>query len=148
MASVLQAHLCCHFHDAWSEPRAGLLARSCYLDALMRGAAGFVHACAEGARRLASQAGEPALNARRRDLVLDLAPALSAWQLGLEQRINDALQILRSGRPLDSRIEGSSTWGPVGQLSLVDDSAIERGLMVSESGASHFRPRRNRNTPT
>mgnify|MGYP000850312769 CR=1 FL=1 len=107
------------------------LARSCYLDALMRGAAGFVHACAEGARRLASQAGEPALNARRRDLVLDLAPALSAWQLGLEQRINDALQILRSGRPLDSRIEGSSTWGPVGQLSLVDDSAIERGLMVS-----------------
>ena len=107
------------------------LARSCYLDALMRGGAGFVHACSEGARRLASQAGEPSLNARRRDLVLDLTPALSAWQLGLEQRINDALQILRSGRPLDSRIEGSSTWGPVGQLSLVDDSAIERGLMVS-----------------
>ncbi|MEN9453245.1 MAG: hypothetical protein RLZZ369_2304, partial [Pseudomonadota bacterium] len=75
------------------------LARSCYLDALMRGAAGFAHACAEGARRLASQAGEPSLNARRRDLVLDLSPALSAWQLGLEQRINDALQILRSGRP-------------------------------------------------
>lgn len=107
------------------------LARSCYLDALMRGAAGFAHACAEGARRLASQAGEPALNARRRDLVLDLSPALSAWQLGLEQRINDALQILRSGRPLDSRIEGSSTWGPVGQLTLVDDSAVERGLLVS-----------------
>ncbi|MDE2593626.1 MAG: DUF1631 family protein [Burkholderiales bacterium] len=107
------------------------LARSCYLDALLRGAGGFTHACAEGARRLASQAGEPALNARRRDLVLDLSPALSAWQLGLEQRINDALQILRSGRPLDSRIEGSSTWGPVGQLTLVDDSAVERGLMVS-----------------
>lgn len=107
------------------------LARSCYLDALMRGAAGFAHACAEGARRLASQAGEPALNARRRDLVLDLSPALSAWQLGLEQRINDALQILRSGRPLDSRIDGSSTWGPVGQLTLVDDSAVERGLLVS-----------------
>ncbi|MEN9452818.1 MAG: hypothetical protein RLZZ369_1877 [Pseudomonadota bacterium] len=107
------------------------LARSCYLDALMRGAAGFAHACAEGARRLASQSGEPSLNARRRDLVLDLSPALSAWQLGLEQRINDALQILRSGRPLDSRIEGSSTWGPVGQLTLVDDSAVERGLLVS-----------------
>lgn len=107
------------------------LARSCYLDALMRGAAGFAHACTEGARRLASQAGEPSLNARRRDLVLDLSPALSAWQLGLEQRINDALQILRSGRPLDSRIEGSSTWGPVGQLTLVDDSAVERGLLVS-----------------
>ncbi|MDE1998243.1 MAG: DUF1631 family protein [Burkholderiales bacterium] len=107
------------------------LARSSYLDALMRGTAGFVHSCSEGARRLASQAGEPALNAKRRDLVLDLAPALSAWQLGLEQRINDALQMLRSGRPLDSRIEGSSTWGPVGQLTLVDDSAVERGLLVS-----------------
>ncbi|MGE5450259.1 MAG: DUF1631 family protein [Acidobacteriota bacterium] len=107
------------------------LARSCYLDALLRGAGGFAHACAEGARRLASQAGEASLNARRRDLVLDLAPALSAWQLGLEQRINDALQVLRSGRPLDSRIEGSSTWGPVGQLTLVDDSAVERGLLVS-----------------
>lgn len=107
------------------------VARSTYLDALHRGAAGFALACSEGARRLASQAGEPALNARRRDLVLDFAPALSAWQLGLEQRINDALQILRSGRPLDSRIEGSSTWGPVGQLSLVDDSAVERSLLVS-----------------
>ena len=107
------------------------VARSSYLDALHRGAASFALACSDGARRLASQAGEPALNARRRDLVLDFAPALSAWQLGLEQRINDALQILRSGRPLDSRIEGSSTWGPVGQLSLVDDSAVERSLMVS-----------------
>ncbi|HET8869229.1 MAG TPA: DUF1631 family protein, partial [Aquabacterium sp.] len=107
------------------------LARSCYLDALMRGAAGFAHACSEGARRLASQSAEPSLNAKRRDLVLDLSPALSAWQLGLEQRINDALQMLRSGRPLDSRIEGSSTWGPVGQLTLVDDSAVERGLLVS-----------------
>ena len=109
-------------------------ARSSYLDALHRGAAGFVQACSDGGRRLASQAGEPALNARRRDLVLDLAPALSAWQLGLEQRINDALHILRSGRPLDSRIEGSSTWGPVGQLTLVDDTAVERGLLVSNLG--------------
>ena len=96
----------------------------------MRGASGLIHACANGAKLLASQTAEPGLYMRRRDLVLDMPMGLDAWQHSLEQRIQSALTAVRLARPLDTK--------PVGQLvsdlTLVEDSAVEQDMMASRLG--------------
>lgn len=107
-----------------------ITARKTYLETLLRGASGLVHACANGAKLLASQTAEPALYVRRRDLVLDMPSGLDAWQRGLEHRIQAALTAVRLARPLDTK--------PVGQLvanlTLVEDSAVEQDMMASRLG--------------
>lgn len=107
-----------------------ITARKTYLETLLRGASGLIHACANGAKLLASQTAEPGLYMRRRDLVLDMPIGLDAWQRGLEQRIQSALTAVRLARPLDTK--------PVGQLvsdlTLVEDSAVEQDMMASRLG--------------
>jgi hypothetical protein len=109
-----------------------ITARKTYLETLLRGASGLVHACANGAKMLASQTAEPSLYMRRRDLVLDMPVSLDAWQRGLEQRMQSALTAVRLARPLDTK--------PVGQLvadlTLVEDSAVEQDMMASRLGQS------------
>ncbi|MDO9005149.1 MAG: DUF1631 family protein [Aquabacterium sp.] len=107
-----------------------ITARKTYLETLLRGASGLIHACANGAKLLASQTAEPGLYMRRRDLVLDMPISLDAWQRSLEHRIQSALTAVRLARPLDTK--------PVSQLvadlTLVEDSAVEQDMMASRLG--------------
>jgi len=105
----------------------GTLARKTYLEALLKGSAGLVAACAEGAKVLASQTAEPAVYTRRRDLVLDMPNRLGAWTKALDDRLQAALVAVRLGRPVDVR-PGSA--GGV-DFCLVEDSAVEQDLMAS-----------------
>lgn len=102
-------------------------ARVSFIECLLRGSAGLVLACVDGAKLLATQAAEPALYQRRRDLVLDFPRAQTAWQQALEQRLREAAQALRLGRPVDPRpVVGG---GMPAVLSLVEDSHIERDIV-------------------
>lgn len=101
--------------------------RVSFIECLLRGSAGLVLACVDGAKLLATQAAEPALYQRRRDLVLDFPRAQTAWQQALEQRLREAAQALRLGRPVDPRpVVGG---GMPAVLSLVEDSHIERDIV-------------------
>ena len=104
-----------------------LSARVTYIDSLVRGSAGLVQACVDGAKLLATLAAEPALYQRRRDLVLDFPRAQSAWQQALEARLRDAAQALRLGRPVDQKPVVAG--GLPAVLSLVDDSHNERDIV-------------------
>ena len=105
----------------------GTLARKTYLEGLLKGSAGLVAACADGAKLLASQAAEPAIYTRRRDLVLDLPTRLGPWTKALDDRLQAALVAVRLGRPVDVR-PGSA--GAV-DFCLVEDSAVEQDLLAS-----------------
>lgn len=109
-------------------------ARVTHLEALIHGARGLVQACLDGARTLATQSAEPALHARRRDLVLDLPRNVRGWHQALTTYLSQALSEVRLGRPLSVR--GGSATGASGvpvdiPLSLVDDSEVEQGLTAS-----------------
>src|SRR3989344_635718 len=110
-------------------------ARVTHLEALIHGARGLVQACLDGARTLATQSAEPALHARRRDLVLDLPRAVRGWHQALTTHLNQALSEVRLGRPLSVRggtAFGTASGVPVDiPLSLVDDSEVEQGLTAS-----------------
>lgn len=112
-------------------------ARVTHLEALIHGSRGLVQACLDGARTLATQSSEPALHARRRDLVLDLPRAVRAWHQALSATLSQALSEVRLGRALSARgalgSAGASGAGvPVDiPLSLVEDSEVEQGLIAS-----------------
>lgn len=106
-----------------------LTARVSYLDALIKGVHGLVQACTDGARLLASQSAEPSLYTRRRDLVLDLPRAVSAWEAALDTRLQLALRDLRLGRSLLVRVTGADAVDI--PLTLVDDHVMERDLSAS-----------------
>ncbi len=110
-------------------------ARVTHLEALIHGARGLVQACLDGARTLATQSAEPALHARRRDLVLDLPRAVRGWHQALTTHLSQSLSEVRLGRPLSVR-GGSATGASAGvpvdiPLSLVEDSEVEQGLTAS-----------------
>ncbi len=111
------------------------LARRTFLDAVLRGTASLVSACAEGARLLASQTAEPGLYARRRELVLAWPASSAPWAQGLNQSLRAALDVLERGgtpstRPmgLPATAEGANG-API--FSLVDDAVVELDLMAS-----------------
>lgn len=110
-------------------------ARVTHLEALIHGARGLVQACLDGARTLATQSAEPALHARRRDLVLDLPRAVRGWHQVLTAHLSQSLSEVRLGRALSVRggaASGSSSGVPVDiPLSLVDDSEVEQSLTAS-----------------
>jgi len=105
------------------------LARHTYLEALRHGAGELIAACAEGARNLASQSAEPALYARRRDLVLDLPRFEGAWRDNVCRHLDDALRAVDLGESPPTRPAGLSAAAE--QFSLVDDAVIELDMMVS-----------------
>jgi len=106
-----------------------LTARVSYLDALIKGVHGLVQACTDGARLLASQSAEPGLYTRRRDLVLDLPRAVSAWEAALDTRLQLALRDLRLGRSMPARVTAVDAVDI--PLTLVDDHVMERDLSAS-----------------
>lgn len=113
-------------------------ARVTHLEALIHGTRGLVQSCLDGARTLAMQSAEPALHARRRDLVLDLPRAVRGWHQALTTHLSHALSDVRLGRLLTVRssggsgASGASSGVPVDiPLSLVEDSEVEQGLTAS-----------------
>lgn len=111
-----------------------LSARVSYLESLIKGSGALVQACLDGARVLASQTAEPALNLRRRDVVLDLPSATAPWLADLDRRLQAALRDLRLGRPLDTR-DGAPAAIDI-PMSLVADADVERDLSVSRLSQS------------
>jgi hypothetical protein len=108
------------------------LARRSYLEALRRRAGELVAACAEGARLLASQSAEPALYARRRDLVMDWPRYEAIWREGLLSHLSGAIDTLSHGLlPLTSPAALAVV---AQQFSLVDDSVVELDMIVSRLG--------------
>ncbi len=105
------------------------LARRSYLEALRRRAGELVAACAEGARLLASQSAEPALYARRRDLVMDWPRYEALWQEGLISHLNAAHDALLHGLPPPT--QPAALVDAAQQFSLVDDSVVELGMIAS-----------------
>ncbi len=109
-----------------------VLARRTYLESLRLGVGDLVASCVAGARLLAGQSAEPALYARRRDLVLDLPRLSGLWNESLLDHLDQALTSLKQGRVVDTRPAGLGD--PTGSFSLVDDAVIELDMMVSRLG--------------
>lgn len=109
-----------------------VLARRTYLESLRQGVGDLVAACVNGSRLLAAQSAEPALYARRRDLVLDLPRLSGTWNEALLGHLGEALDSLTQGRAVVTRPAGLDD--PTGQFSLVDDAVIELDMMVSRLG--------------
>lgn len=109
-----------------------VLARRTYLESLRQGVGDLVAACVNGSRLLAAQSAEPALYARRRDLVLDLPRLSGTWNEALLGHLGEALDSLSHGRAVVTRPAGLDD--PTGQFSLVDDAVIELDMMVSRLG--------------
>lgn len=105
-------------------------ARVMHLESLIHGSRGLVQACLDGARALAAQTAEPALHARRRDLVLDLPRSVRGWHLDLSARLNQALSDVRLARPLSAQSALAERPGGM-VLSLVGDHEVEQGLVAS-----------------
>ena len=108
------------------------LARRSYLEALRRRAGELVASCAEGARLLASQSAEPALYARRRDLVMDWPRYEALWREGLLGHLSAAVDALSHG--LSPQTQPAALAGAAKQFSLVDDSVVELDMIVSRLG--------------
>ena len=66
-------------------------ARRSYVEGLLNGVAGVVQAVTDGARMMLNQAAEPALQYKRRDVVLDLQKAAPAWLTGMSRLLRGAL---------------------------------------------------------
>lgn len=109
-----------------------VLARRTYLESLRLGVGDLVASCVAGARLLAGQSAEPALYARRRDLVLDLPRLSGLWNESLLDHLDEALASLNQGRAVVTRPAGLGD--PTGSFSLVDDAVIELDMMVSRLG--------------
>ena len=104
-------------------------ARRNYVEGLLSGVPGVVNAVADGARLLLSQAAEPALQYKRRDLVMDLQKAIPAWQTGITRLLQGALA---GGGMSASRIgDLPSTAGRAAAMTLVDNDTIESEILSS-----------------
>ncbi len=104
-------------------------ARRTYVEALLRGVPGVVQAVGDGARLLLSQAAEPALQYKRRDLVMDLQKATPAWLTGMTRMLQGALSkgVFSTSRLGD--LPPSS--GRAANMTLVDNDTIESEILSS-----------------
>jgi hypothetical protein len=109
------------------------LARRTFLEALRIGVSDVVSACSDGARTLASQAADPVVYAKRRDLVLDLPSYEGAWRKTLQGYI-EAQQVALAGgsrgavAPLPSSVAPATG---ADDFTLVEDAAVEQSMLVS-----------------
>jgi hypothetical protein len=109
-------------------------ARLTHLESLIHGVRGLAQGCLDGARLLATQAADPALHARRRDLAFDLPKAARPWAQLLGAALTQTLSDLRLGRPIRAKAVGGQPPADITidiPLSLVDDSALEQDLTAS-----------------
>ncbi len=105
-------------------------ARRSYVEALLNGIAGVVQAVSHGARQLLSQAAEPALQYKRRDIVLDLKKAAPAWLTGMTR----LLRVAQTSGGLVSASRVGDLPAPSGRaasMSLVDNHTIEGEILSS-----------------
>ncbi len=109
-----------------------------HLEELIHGSRGLVQACLDGALALAAQSADPAVHARRRDLVLDLPRSVRGWQQSLSARLNQALSDVRLGLPLSAHsvLAARPSAAPAGAsasipLSLLGDHEVQQGLVTS-----------------
>ena len=104
-------------------------ARRSYVEGLLNGVAGVVQATTDGARNLLNQAAEPALQYKRRDVVLDLQKAAPAWLSAMTRLLRGALT---TGMVSASQVgEFPTATGRTGGMSLVDNHTIEGEILSS-----------------
>lgn len=104
-------------------------ARRNYVEGLLRGVPGVVKAVADGARLMLSQAADPALQYKRRDVVMDLQKAIPAWQMGITRSLQGALA---GGVVAFSRLgDLPSPAGRAAAMTLVDNATIESEILSS-----------------
>jgi len=109
-------------------------ARRSYVEGLLNGVAGVVQAVTDGARMMLNQAAEPALQYKRRDVVLDLQKAAPAWLTGMSRLLRGALT---SGVVTASRVgDLPSPSGRAASMSLVDKHTIEGEILSSRLALS------------
>ena len=104
-------------------------ARRGYVESLLRGVPGVVQAVNDGARLLLSQAAAPALQYKRRDMVMDLQKATPAWLTGMTRLLQGALS---KGMFSTSRIgELPASSSRAANMTLVDNDTIESEIVSS-----------------
>ena len=103
-------------------------ARRSYVEGLLEGLPGVVHAVDQGARLLLSQVADPATMMRRRDAVEDLKNASGFWLQGALSMLRGALHsgLVSASRPNDLPMAGGRQ-----NFSLVDNETIEGEILSS-----------------
>ena len=109
-------------------------ARRSYVEGLINGLPSVVEAANQGARILVSQVAEPAVMARRRDLVQDLPNATPTWLRAATDLLRQALHsgMVSAVRPGDLPSPSSRGAG----LTLVDNDTIETEILSSRLALS------------
>lgn len=109
-------------------------ARRSYVEGLINGLPSVVEAANQGARILVSQVAEPAVMARRRDLVQDLPNATPTWLRAATDLLRQALHsgMVSAVRPGDLPSPSSREAG----LTLVDNDTIETEILSSRLALS------------
>jgi len=103
-------------------------ARRSYVEGLIEGLPGVVHAVDHGARLLLSQISDPATMMRRRDAVEDIKNASGFWLQGAMSMLRGALHsgLVSASRPNDLPMAGGRQ-----NFSLVDNETIEGEILSS-----------------
>src|SRR5512143_1523381 len=103
-------------------------ARRSYVEGLLNGLPSVMQAIDHGARLQLSQTAEPAVTAKRRDLVDDLKRFSGFWLNGITTMLRGALVsgMVSASRPGDLPAPSS---GRMGNLSLVDNDTIESEIL-------------------
>ncbi|MET0348955.1 MAG: DUF1631 family protein [Rhizobacter sp.] len=105
-------------------------ARRSYVERLLSGVPGVVHAVEDGARLLATQSAEHGLQYKRRDVAVDLRKAAPTWINGIVAALRGSLGngMVVPSRPGDLMPAGG---GRSPGMSLVDDDTIEVEILSS-----------------
>ena len=103
-------------------------ARRSYVERLLSGVPGVVHAVEDGSRLLATQTAEHGVQYKRRDVAADLRKAAPVWINGIVAALRGALG---NGMVLHSRPGDLTPLGRAPAMSLVDDDTIEVEILSS-----------------
>ncbi|MDO9316043.1 MAG: DUF1631 family protein [Burkholderiaceae bacterium] len=108
-------------------------ARRSYVEGLLEGLPGVVHAVDQGARLLLSQVADPATMMRRRDAVEDIKNSAGFWLQGAMSMLRGALHsgLVSASRPNDLPMAGGRQ-----NFSLVDNETIEGEILSSRLALS------------
>lgn len=103
-------------------------ARRSYVERLLSGVPGVVHAVEDGSRLLATQSAEHGLQYKRRDVAADLRKAAPTWINGIVAALRGALG---NGMVVVSRPGDLTPLGRAPSMALVDDDTIEVEILSS-----------------
>ena len=104
-------------------------ARRHYVELLLKGVPGVTRAVDEGAQLLVNQVATPAIQYKRRDMVVDLRKAAPTWLGSMTKALRGGLA---SGLISASRVgDMPPPGGRAGAMSLVDDDTIEGEIVSS-----------------